>query len=48
MGRTIAYVGVPTSPGSYSPGQEKALQAFRDGAFRKCFERKGPLFHRSL
>ena len=33
MGRTIAYVGVPTSLGSYSPGQEKAPQAFRDAGF---------------
>src|ERR1700688_3769569 len=30
MGRTIAYVGVPSSLGSYGPGQEKAPQAFRD------------------
>ena len=33
MGQTIAYVGIPTSLGSYGPGQEKAPQAFRNAGF---------------
>ena len=41
MGRTIAYVGVPTSLGSYSPGQEKAPQAFRDAGFPKMLRQEG-------
>jgi arginase family enzyme len=40
MGGTIAYVGVPTSLGSYGPGQEKAPQAFRAQASRRCFGRE--------
>ena len=41
MGRTIAYVGVPTSLGSYSPGQEKAPQAFRDAGFPEMLRQEG-------
>jgi len=41
MGRTIAYVGVPTSLGSYSPGQEKAPQAFRDAGFPEMLRKEG-------
>ena len=41
MGRTIAYVGVPTSLGSYGPGQEKAPQAFRDAGFPQMLREKG-------
>jgi len=41
MGRTIAYVGVPTSLGSYGPGQEKAPQAFRDAGFPEMLRKKG-------
>ena len=41
MGRTIAYVGVPTSLGSYSPGQEKAPQAFRDAGFPGMLRKEG-------
>ncbi len=41
MGRTIAYVGVPTSLGSYGPGQEKAPQAFRDTGFPEMLRQKG-------
>ena len=41
MGRTIAYVGVPTSLGSYSPGQEKAPQAFRDAGFPEMLRMEG-------
>jgi len=33
MRQTIAYAGVPTSLGSYGPGQEKAPQAFRNAGF---------------
>ena len=41
MDRTIAYVGVPTSLGSYSPGQEKAPQAFRDAGFPEMLRKEG-------
>jgi arginase len=41
MGRTIAYVGVPTSLGSYGPGQEKAPQAFRDAGFPEMLRQEG-------
>jgi arginase len=41
MVRTIAYVGVPTSLGSYSPGQEKAPQAFRDAGFPEMLRKEG-------
>jgi arginase len=41
MSRTIAYVGVPTSLGSYSPGQEKAPQAFRDAGFPEMLRTEG-------
>jgi arginase len=41
MGRTIAYIGVPTSLGSYSPGQEKAPQAFRDAGFPEMLRKEG-------
>jgi len=41
MGRTIAYLGVPTSLGSYGPGQEKAPQAFRDAGFPQMLREKG-------
>jgi arginase len=41
MGRTIAYVGVPTSLGSYGPGQEKAPQAFRDAGFPEMLRTEG-------
>jgi len=41
MGRTIAYLGVPTSLGSYSPGQEKAPQAFRDAGFPEMLRMEG-------
>jgi len=41
MNRTIAYFGVPTSLGSYSPGQEKAPRAFRDAGFPEMLRRQG-------
>ena len=41
MGRTIAYVGVPTSLGSYGPGQEKAPQAFRNAGFPEMLRKEG-------
>jgi arginase len=41
MGRTIAYVGVPTSLGSYGPGQEKAPLAFRDAGFPEMLRKEG-------
>jgi len=41
MGKTIAYAGVPTSLGSYSPGQEKAPQAFRDACFLEMLREQG-------
>jgi len=41
MGQTIAYMGVPTSLGSYSPGQEKAPQAFRDAGFPEMLREEG-------
>jgi arginase len=41
MGKTIAYAGVPTSLGSYSPGQEKAPQAFRDAGFPEMLRKEG-------
>ena len=48
MGRTIAYVGVPTRLGSYSPGQEKAPQAFRDAGFPEMLRQDGALVPSSL
>ena len=41
MGQTIAYVGIPTSLGSYGPGQEKAPQAFRDAGFPEMLRKEG-------
>jgi arginase len=41
MGRTIAYAGVPTSLGSYSPGQEKAPRAFRNAGFPEMLRKEG-------
>lgn len=41
MGETIAYVGVPTSLGSYSPGQEKAPKAFREAGFPEMLRKEG-------
>ncbi|MGO8734330.1 MAG: arginase family protein [Candidatus Sulfotelmatobacter sp.] len=41
MARTIAYLGVPTSLGSYGPGQEKAPQAFRDAGFPQMLRKEG-------
>jgi arginase len=41
MGQTIAYAGIPTSLGSYSPGQEKAPQAFRNAAFPEMLRKNG-------
>jgi len=41
MGRTIAYAGIPTSLGSYSPGQEKAPQAFRKVGFPEMLRQRG-------
>lgn len=41
MDRTIAYLGVPTSLGSYSPGQEKAPQAFRSAGFLEMLRKRG-------
>ena len=41
MVRTIAYIGVPTSLGSYAPGQEKAPQAFRDAGFPDMLRKEG-------
>jgi len=41
MGQTIAYVGVPSSLGSYGPGQEKAPQAFRNVAFPEMLQKEG-------
>jgi arginase len=41
MRQTIAYVGVPTSLGSYSPGQEKAPKAFRDVGFPEMLRNEG-------
>src|ERR1700686_790229 len=41
MGQTISYVGVPTSLGSYGPGQEKAPQAFRDAGFPEMLRKDG-------
>jgi len=40
MGHTIAYAGIPTSLGSYSPGQEKAPQAFRDAGFLEMLRKE--------
>lgn len=37
----IAYLGVPTSLGSYSPGQEKAPQAFRSVGFPQMLRERG-------
>ena len=39
--RTIAYLGVPTSLGSYGPGQEKAPQAFRKVGFPDMLRKEG-------
>src|SRR5579863_7853441 len=41
MGQTIAYAGIPTSLGSYSPGQEKAPQAFRETGFPETLRKAG-------
>ena len=41
MGLIIAYAGVPTSLGSYGPGQEKAPQAFRDAGFPEMLRKEG-------
>ena len=41
MGQTIAYVGIPTSLGSYGPGQEKAPQAFRNAGFPEMLRKEG-------
>jgi arginase len=41
MRKTIAYAGVPTSLGSYCPGQEKAPQAFRDAGFPEMLREQG-------
>jgi arginase len=41
MGQTIAYLGVPTSLGSYAPGQEKAPQAFRAVGFSSMLQEQG-------
>jgi arginase len=41
MGLTIAYAGVPTSLGSYGPGQEKAPQAFRNAGFPEMLRKEG-------
>jgi arginase len=41
MGLIIAYAGVPTSLGSYGPGQEKAPQAFRDAGFPAMLRKEG-------
>jgi arginase len=40
MGQTVAYIGVPTSLGSYSPGQEKAPQAFRNAGFPQMLQKE--------
>lgn len=41
MGLTIAYAGVPTSLGSYGPGQEKAPRAFRNEGFPDMLRKEG-------
>jgi arginase len=41
VGQTIAYIGVPTSLGSYGPGQEKAPQAFRAAGFPEMLREEG-------
>jgi len=41
VARTIAYAGIPTSLGSYSPGQEKAPQAFRNAGFLEMLRKEG-------
>ncbi len=41
MGQTIAYAGIPTSLGSYSPGQEKAPQAFRSAGLPEMLREEG-------
>src|SRR5579864_7728930 len=41
MGRAIGYAGVPTSLGSYSPGQEKAPRAFREAGFPEMLRKAG-------
>ena len=41
MPHTIAYAGVPTSLGSYAPGQEKAPQAFRAAGFPDMLRQQG-------
>jgi arginase len=41
MPRTLAYAGVPTSLGSYAPGQEKAPQAFRNAGFPEMLRQQG-------
>ena len=41
MHQTLAYAGVPTSLGSYSPGQEKAPGAFRSAGFPDMLRKEG-------
>lgn len=41
MKRTIGYLGVPTSLGSYGPGQEKTPQAFRNTGFLAMLHDRG-------
>ena len=41
MNQTIVYAGVPTSLGSYGPGQEKAPQAFREAGFPEMLREEG-------
>jgi len=41
IGQRIAYAGVPTSLGSYGPGQEKAPQAFRAAGFPAMLRKEG-------
>lgn len=41
MPRTLAYAGVPTSLGSYAPGQEKAPRAFRDAGLPDMLRQQG-------
>ena len=41
MNQTIVYAGVPSSLGSYGPGQEKAPQAFREAGFPEMLREEG-------
>jgi arginase len=41
MAQAVAFIGVPTSVGSYSPGQEKAPQAFRAAGFLEMLQAEG-------